>query len=182
VARIEQIVFVVDFFDVHVVAIVPVAGPRVRIDEPVAAIVKPAVVAALDVEVMFAPEAGTIFFLGNAAGVATIFVTTGVAIGMLFSLARALLVRGAILLRGSLLVTIALFLLLLGAIVLLRGSGMVCGTAVRFLPGSFRWRRLVLFALAIFPLFRFFVLFGLFLRFVFIWFLRVSRCPCKQNR
>jgi hypothetical protein len=52
VARIDEVIFAVDVFDVHVVVVVPVTGPRLRVVEPEAAVVE-AITAALHVEVVF---------------------------------------------------------------------------------------------------------------------------------
>ena len=150
-ARIDEVILAVDIFEVDVIIVVPVARPWLVVDKPVTAVVEAAIIAAFDVEMVFAAKAGAEFRFRHTADVGMFLVN--VAIGVLFGLFGALLILSAIILvlrglRGRGLAWIFLF----GAVVVL-----LVNRRLRFC--FLRW-------LGSFP--RFFLPFGFFLGFVFV--------------
>jgi len=75
VSHVDQVVLLIDFFDVAIVFIGPVCRPRVDEFEPIAAKLEAPVISALDVKSMFTPETGAETVFRNATatmvGIAT---------------------------------------------------------------------------------------------------------------
>jgi hypothetical protein len=189
-ARIDQVIVTVDVVDIDVIVVViPVGWPRFGVLEIIAAVIKPAIIAAAHVEMMFAAETGAELFVPNTPAASAL---SGVAaVAVLFGLLRALLVLGTILLlRGlGLIIAIAVILLrpiilLARAIVLLRrlGSLSILLLFVRFLLGFGGGLLLVLLAFIwLFALLGLFLSFWFFLRLIFIGFLpRIARGAEKE--
>jgi hypothetical protein len=115
--RVNQVVFAVDVIHVDIIVVTPVGRPVLDKLKPVAARVEAAVIATLDLEVVFAAEVGTEVFVADPADVAV----ASIALGLLRSAALIALDSLRALLRGFILLGPVSFglLLLFGSVFLL---------------------------------------------------------------
>jgi hypothetical protein len=118
VVSVDEVVVSVDVVHVDIVVVTPVSRPWLGELEPVAAVVEAAVIAALDMEVVFATKVGAEVFVTDPADVAVASIALGllpvvalVALDLLYTLARGFVLLGAVLF-GLLLLFGGVFLLL----------------------------------------------------------------------
>jgi hypothetical protein len=192
-ARIDQVIVTVDVVDIDIIVVViPVGRPRFGVLEIIAAVIKAAIITAMYAETVFTAETGAKLLVWNAPATASgIGITTVIVLpGLLCTL---LILRTVLLLCGLCpLIAIAIFLLLLlGAIILLRGLGAILRLLLsvrlllRLLGGLFltlpAFIRLLAF-LCFFAFLGFFLFFVFFLRLIFVGFLpRVAGSANKKE-
>ena len=109
---IDQVIFAIEFVDVHIIVVAPIGRPRIDVRKPVSAVVEAPIISPLDTETVGASEVGPEVFLANASSVAVsvLALLLGVLLVPKLGADRTLWIRRQWLAFGS-----VLLLVLLGA-------------------------------------------------------------------
>lgn len=144
--RIDEVVLAVDFVHVDVIIVAPFRGPWVVVDEPIAAVIKAAIVTAGDAEVVFTSEVSAEVLVANAAAV----VVSAVALRLLRVVAVVALNLLRVFLALAVLFSALSFLLLLLLVRLPGSIGLFLVSFVSVTIGLFLFVLLLLFLLPFF--------------------------------